>query len=113
MVCFKHANKIRRKLNIEYIAVICGDWQYQLEKNSKGNGAQIDLVFDREDGCTMLCEIKYNDKLYVVTKEFVEQLKRKKAVYREKKRPKKQIFWVLIAANRASENQYLKNMVYQ
>ncbi|OWZ25679.1 hypothetical protein CCY16_00467 [Wolbachia endosymbiont of Wuchereria bancrofti] len=40
----------------------------------------------------MLCEIKYNDKPYVVTKEFVEQLKRKKAVYREKTRSKKQIF---------------------
>ncbi len=40
-------------------------------KNSKGNGAQIDLVFDREDECTMLCEIKYNDKPYVVTKNLL------------------------------------------
>ncbi len=31
----------------------------------------------------MLCEIKYSDKPYTVTKEFVEQLKRKEAIYRE------------------------------
>ncbi|NSX83050.1 AAA family ATPase [Wolbachia endosymbiont of Atemnus politus] len=111
-VCFKHANVIRRKLNVEHIAVICGDWQYHPEKNSKESGAQIDLVFDREDGCTMLCEIKYSDKPYAVTKEFVEQLKRKETVYREKAKSKKQIFWVLIAANGAFENQYLKDTIY-
>ncbi|NUX01369.1 AAA family ATPase [Wolbachia endosymbiont of Madathamugadia hiepei] len=111
-VCFKHANKIRRKLNIEHIGVICGDWQYHPEKNSKESGTQVDLVFDREDGCVMLCEIKYSDKPYIVTKEFVEQLKRKETVYREKTKSKKQIFWVLIAANGASENQYLKDTIH-
>ena len=111
-VCFKHANVIRKKLDIEHIAVICGDWQYQPEKYSKESGAQIDLVFDREDGCVMLCEIKYSDKPYTVTKEFVEQLKRKEAVYREKTKSKKQIFWVLIAANGVSENQYLKDTIH-
>lgn len=111
-VCFKHANKIRRKLDIEHIGVICGDWQHHPEKNSKEFGAQIDLVFDREDGCTMLCEIKYSDKPYQVTKEFVEQLKRKEMVYRERAKSKKQIFWVLIAANGAPENQYLKDTIH-
>ncbi|WP_224721463.1 hypothetical protein [Candidatus Wolbachia massiliensis] len=47
-----------------------------------------------------------------MTKEFVEQLKRKEAVYREKAKSKKQIFWVLIAANGASENQYLKDTIH-
>ncbi len=111
-VCFKHANVIRKKLDIEHIAVICGDWQYQPEKYSKESGAQIDLVFDREDGCVMLCEIKYSDKPYTLTKEFVEQLKRKEAIYREKTKSKKQIFWVLIAANGVSENQYLKDTIH-
>ncbi|WP_246209525.1 hypothetical protein [Wolbachia endosymbiont of Atemnus politus] len=60
----------------------------------------------------MLCEIKYSDKPYAVTKEFVEQLKRKETVYREKAKSKKQIFWVLIAANGAFENQYLKDTIY-
>ncbi|MGL9682307.1 MAG: hypothetical protein ACR5K2_05175 [Wolbachia sp.] len=45
-VCFKHANKIGRKLNIERIAVICGDWQYHSKKNSEESGVQIDLIFD-------------------------------------------------------------------
>ncbi|WP_245609441.1 ATP-binding protein [Wolbachia endosymbiont of Trichogramma pretiosum] len=70
-VCFKNANKIRRKLDIEHVGVICGDCQHHPEKNSKESGAQIDLVFDREDGCTMLCEIKYSDKPYPITKEFI------------------------------------------
>jgi hypothetical protein len=48
----------------------------------------------------------------MVAKEFVEQLKRKETVYREKIKSKKQIFWVLIAANGASENQYLKDTIH-
>lgn len=112
MVCFKHISAIRRKLNIEHILTKCYDWQYQPGKYSEESGAQIDLIFDREDGCIMLCEIKYNDKPYIVTKEFVKQLKRKEAVYRKKAKSKKQIFWVLIAANGASENQYLKDTIH-
>ncbi|WP_246432733.1 MULTISPECIES: AAA family ATPase [Wolbachia] len=110
-VCFKHANTIRRKLNIEHMGFICGDWQYHSGKNSKESGAQIDLVFDREDGCTTLCEIKYSDKPYTITKEYIEQLRKKEAIYKEKTRSKKQIFWVLIAANGATENQYLKDII--
>lgn len=111
-VCFKHASAIKRKLEIEYILTKCYDWQYQPGKYSKESGAQIDLVLDREDGCTMCYEIKYSDKPYIVTKKFVEKLKRKEAVYRKKTKSKKQIFWVLIAANGASENQYLKDTIY-
>ncbi|WP_225538298.1 hypothetical protein [Wolbachia endosymbiont of Mansonella perstans] len=61
----------------------------------------------------MLCEIKYSDKpYYTVTKEFVEQLKKKETVYKEKMKSKKQIFWVLITVNGASENQHLKDKMY-
>ncbi len=110
-VCLKHANTIRKKLNIGHIWSICGDWQYHLEKNSKERGAQIDLVFEREDECTTLCEIKYSDKPYIITKEYKEQLRKKEAIYKEKARSRKQIFWVLIAANGAKENQYLKEII--
>jgi len=46
------------------------DWEYRPEKKTEEQGAQIDLVFDREDGCVTLCEIKYSDKPFVMTKEF-------------------------------------------
>jgi hypothetical protein len=90
---------------------ICGDWQYHSGKNSKERGAQIDLVFDREDVCTTLCEIKYSDKPYVITKEYKEQLRKKESIYKEKTRSRKQIFWVLIAANGATENQHLRDII--
>ncbi len=110
-VCFKHANTIKRKLEMEHILTVCGEWQYHPEKDSEESGAQIDLVFDREDGCTTLCEIKYSDKPYTITKEYIEQLRKKEAIYKEKTRSKKQIFWVLIAANGATENQHLKDII--
>jgi AAA+ ATPase superfamily predicted ATPase len=96
-ICFKHIEKIKKALGMEHIAAVCSDWQYRPEKKTE-QGAQIDLVFDREDGCVTLCEIKYSDKPFILTKEFFGQLKIKEAVYKEKTRNKKQIFWALIAA---------------
>lgn len=98
-VCLKHTEAIKKKLGIENIAALCSDWRYQPEKGSEGQGAQIDLVFDREDDCVTLCEIKYTEKPFVLTKEFIQQLKNKEIIYREKTRSQKQFFWALITAN--------------
>lgn len=111
-VCFKHISAIGNRLNVEYTPTVYGDWQYCPRKGSKECGAQIDLIFDREDGCTTLCEIKYSDKPYTITKEYAEQLRKKEKIYKEKTRSKKQMFWVLIAANGAIENKYLKDTIH-
>jgi len=101
-ICFKHVDGIKIALGIEHIPAVCSDWQYRPETKTEERGAQIDLVFDREDGCVTLCEIKYSDKPFSMTKEFFAQLKTKEAVYVEKTRNKKQVFWALIAANGVS-----------
>jgi uncharacterized protein len=53
-VCFKHVNLIKKALGIDNIDVASGDWKYIPEKNSSKYGAQINLVFDREDDCVTL-----------------------------------------------------------
>lgn len=110
-VCFKHTEAIRKKLGIENVSTICSDWRYQSGKGGSDLGAQIDLVFDREDGCTTLCEIKYTEKPFVLTKEFIERIKTKEAIYREKTRTQKQIFWALIAANGTTNSQRADNLI--
>lgn len=104
-VCFKHVDRIRKALSIEYIPAVCSDWQYRPEKKTAEQGAQIDLVFDRDDGCVTLCEIKYSEKPFVMTKDFFTELKQKEAIYIEKTRSKKQTFWALISAQGVSSQQ--------
>lgn len=110
--CFKHVDAIKKAIGIENIPSLCSDWKYRSEKKDKSDkGAQIDLVFDREDGCVTLCEIKYTERPFVLTKEYVKELRKKEAIYKKKTRSKKQIFWALITANGSVSNENLRSTI--
>ena len=102
---FEIKQQIKRKLKLSP-ADIPNAWQYVPRKFSKDKGAQIDLLFDRQDDAITLCEIKYTDEPFVITKSYVENLQNKIAVFKEQSRTKKQIFMVMIAANGIKNNFY-------
>jgi len=108
-VCYKHLPTIREKLGIDPTA-IADTWRYVPTKHSKEQGAQIDLLFDRKDDAITLCEIKYTDKEYLITKEYVDSLKRKMSVFQKQTRTKKQLFMVFISAMGLKNNYYAEDM---
>lgn len=108
-VCFKHIKQIKEALGIDRLRCGYGDWRYApivVEEE----GVQIDLLFDREDDCISLCEIKNTDKPFLVTKEYSQALERKKKVYLQRTKTSKQIFMVLISSKGAVENQHYKKV---
>ncbi len=110
-ICFKHIDLIKKALGIDHIPSLCSDWQYRSEKNNTDDqGAQIDLVFDRDDNCVNLCEIKYTEKPFVLTKEYAKIIMTKENVYKKQSRSKKQLFWTLITANDVSKSDLTKNI---
>jgi predicted AAA+ superfamily ATPase len=109
-ICYKHLAQIRKKLGIRSSAVANG-WRYVPIAKSKENGAQIDLLFDRDDDSITICEIKYTVEPFAVTKDYAENLKNKIAVFKEKTRTKKQIFLALISANGIKETIYSEEMI--
>lgn len=108
-VCFKHIEQIKKALDIHRISCGYGDWRY-IPVDAKDQGAQIDLIFDRDDDCITLCEIKNTDKPFVVTKEYVRELENKKRIYIEQTRTKKQIFLALISNKGVAENDHYKKV---
>lgn len=108
-ICYKHLANIRKALKINPTA-IAGSWRYVPIKNSTQRGAQIDLLFDRKDDAVTLCEIKYTSEPFVLTKEYVDVLQRKIAVFKEQTKTKKQIFLALISANGIKNNYYAENL---
>ena len=109
-VCMKHVDTIKKALGLHQIQTHSGDWRYVPEKN-KGAGAQIDLVFDREDDCVTLCEIKHTDKQFVITKDYAIELEKKLLIYKERTRTKKQLIWCLISNNGVLKNDYFKKLI--
>ncbi len=110
-VCYKHLSQISRALNMSPTA-IPNTWRYTSKKGAQEEqGAQIDLLFDREDDAITICEIKYTDKPYVIDKQEAAKLRQKIAVFKAKTRTKKQIFLAIISANGLKKTVYSEDMV--
>lgn len=104
-VCYKHISQIKKILNLSPIDIPAA-WRYAPKKYSKERGAQIDLLFDRQDDAITLCEIKYTDNPFMIDKNYAEKLKHKIEVFKEQTRTLKHIFTVLISANGVKPNFY-------
>lgn len=71
--CFRHIKAIKQKLGIA--AVVTQQYSYQVKSNQLIGNHQIDLLIDRNDQCINLCEIKYHNKPFTITKQYAEMLK--------------------------------------
>lgn len=109
-ICYKHISQIRRQLSISATA-IANSWRYAPKTDSDESGAQIDLLFDRKDDAITLCEIKYSNKPFVITKQYAKNLLNKKDVFIKQTRTKKQIFVTLVASNGVKNNLYAEDLV--
>lgn len=95
-VCLKHIDQIRDALELQSISCEIGSWRFIPKKAVNDSGAQIDLLFDREDGVITLCEIKYTEKLFVLDKANAREIKNKIDVFEKYFSPKKQLTFALI-----------------
>ncbi|MFZ0564584.1 MAG: ATP-binding protein [Chlamydiales bacterium] len=115
-VCYKHIDQIGQSLGLNNIAYSTGSWRLIPPKKSKDKGAQIDLLFDREDGVITLCEIKYRDKKYALDKANAKSLDNKKELFEEnfpsKSKPTgKQIYIALISTYGMKKNMYSEELI--
>lgn len=98
LLCLSHVQKIKELLGIAGVKTSAFPWT-----SSKGvGGAQIDLVIQRDDGVTNLCEMKYTDRPFAITASYEEDLLRKREVYREETGYKHTLRLVMISASGVS-----------
>lgn len=109
-VCYKHVSAIRKSLGISPDA-IANSWRYVPRKGDVLQGAQIDLLFDRNDDAITICEIKYSDEPFTITKEYADALQRKMNVFKKQTGTRKQLFLALITANGIKNNFYADDLI--
>ena len=110
LICYKHIPQISKALGLSPSAVPYS-WRYTPIKNSEEQGAEIDLLFDRQDDSMTLCEIKYTNKPFIITKEYAKNLINKKNTFAKQTRTKKQLFLALISANGMQHNLYSDDLI--
>lgn len=110
-ICFKHAEYIRSALGLQHIACEIASWKHFPKRGEKSDGAQIDLLFDRDDGVITLCEIKFSDKPYSITKDYAKSLARKLDVFQSQTKTPKQLMLAMITAGGFKENLWSEDLV--
>jgi len=109
-ICYKHINQIRCALHVNSGAYV-GTWRYSPRAKDGQEGAQIDLLFDRQDWVITLCEIKCSDNQFAIDKSYYQELVRKMEVFRKQTRTKKQLFLPMVTTYGLKKQYTQRNLL--
>ena len=110
-LCLKHIDEIKDALKIS--GIYSEPSSFVFKGNDILPGAQIDLLIDRNDQVINLCEIKFCNTTYGITKPYAKQLRNKIAVFSQISKTKKQIFLTMITTFGIMENKYSQELTDQ
>lgn len=87
-VALRHIEQIKRRLGINGLRSDVASWQT--------DGAQIDLVIDRADRVINLCEMKYTDAPFAVTKAYHKLMIERRELFRNKTQTSKALHLTMV-----------------
>jgi uncharacterized protein len=111
-LCLKHVPQIKKALGISGVYTEQSSWRWLPKSGETEEGAQIDLLLDRQDNCINLIEIKFSVAEYELDKATAESLERKRRVFLGKTATKKLVFTTLLTTFGAKKNAYLLQTVH-
>ena len=93
-ICMIHLEQIKRKLGISGISTTTSSWRKL--GNDEDKGTQIDLVIDRADRIINLCEMKFSEGPYTITKDYEYKLRNRMTIFREETKTNKSLVTTLV-----------------
>lgn len=108
-VCLKHTREIKAALGIAGVYTEESAWRHVPGKNQPG--AQIDLLFDRQDFCISICEIKFSATAFTIDKAYAAELVQKREVFKSKTKTPKTLFIVMVTTFGTQDNSYKTGLV--
>ena len=107
-VCLQHVPQIKAALGISGVQTNVCSWFTR--GTGKRRGAQIDLVMQRADGFTDICEMKHSVKAFTIDKNYAQDLQNKLEAYQELSKDKRTLHLVMVTTNGVVHNSHY-NMV--
>lgn len=108
-LCHKHIDVIKRSLGIA--SVYTEIFSISIPNSDATEGFQIDLLIDRKDNCINLCEIKFYNGVFTITKEEYEQMVTLRQRFIDFTGTKKQVFLTYITNHGVAPNAYAREIV--
>ena len=103
-VCFVHQMEVKKALGISGVQTEIFPWHATAEGNVPG--AQIDMLIDRADRVLNLCEMKFSQGDFVITKDYDERLRRKLVRLQEETGGKRNVQVTLVTTFGLKQNMY-------
>ena len=108
-VCWKHIHGLKQGLGIGGVRTEESVWRCSGEGTAAG--CQIDLLIDRDDGCITVCEMKYSQSPFAITKAYAKDLRRKVEVFKSRTGTRKNVFLTMVTTNGIRRNIYSEELV--
>ena len=108
-ICLKHILQIKKALGISGIFSTHSTFYH---RGAEGmGGCQIDLLIDRNDKAINVCEIKFTNAEFVISKKYAKDLRSKTALFKHYSKTKKQVFLTFITTFGLLENEHKGSIV--
>lgn len=105
-LCLRHLAQIKWGLGISGIATEASAWRYVPQQEDTGKGAQIDLVIKRVDKMVHLCEMKFSEHPYAITKDYEEKLKARRLLFMEVTGESRGVVLTMVTPNGLKSNTH-------
>ena len=104
-VCLQHHNQIRKSLGFAAVHTEVYGWSHRGD-DVYPTGAQIDLIFERDDNVINVCEIKYSDEPFAIDKRCDRDLASKLAAFKGVTKTTKAVHLTMITSAGLVRNAY-------
>ncbi len=110
-VCMQHIEQIKKAMGISAVITTEHTWRFipSVEEKER-QGAQIDLLINRNDGIISICEMKWSADEYVITKQYDRELRNKAEVLQEVTKTKKAIYVTMVTTFGIKQNTYFDSV---
>ena len=82
MVCLRHHRQIKDALGLRVVSTETTTWHCKPDDKEGTPGAQIDMIIERADRITHLCEIKFSVDKYNLSKDYENKLRERMGLFR-------------------------------
>ena len=107
-LCFVHLPQIQKALGLQVIETTVAPWS----KSDADTGAQIDMLIERADRVTNICEIKFANSEFTIDKSYAKSLRNKISLFSAlKSNKRKSLFLTMITTYGVTQNAYYRELV--
>ena len=104
-ICLNHIDEIKEALGVS--GVNSKESQWALRGDDDVDGTQIDLVIERADNVVNLCEMKFYNEEFRVTKEYNKKLSHRLNLLQERIPKRHVVHMTLITTEGLAPNEYM------